>query len=59
MLDIADKGWRFDEQTHAAPPCRGASLGASLGAAGGGVSHGTSGSHTGSGGGTVALWKSR
>ena len=50
MLDIANKSWRFDQQTNADPPCRGASFGA----AGGGVSHGRSGPHTTvSGGGTA------
>ena len=29
LLAIADTGWRFDEQTNARPPRRGASLGAS------------------------------
>ena len=51
LLAIADTGWRFDEQTNARPPRRGASLGAS----GGGVSHGMSVPHTESGGGTVDL----
>ena len=51
MLDIANTRWRFDQQTNAGPPCRGASFGA----AGGGVSHGMSGPHTVSGGDTVDL----